>query len=73
MVSHRSFGENKSLQDSRTLLSILDDLENAEVKMVPTFPLISKSSSPFSNPLGIVPSAPTTIGIMVTFIFHSFF
>ena len=36
-------------------------------------PLISKSSSPFTNSLGIVPSAPTTIGITVTFMFHSFF
>ena len=41
--------------------------------MVSTFPLISKSSSPFSNILGIVPSAPTTIGITVTFRFHCFF
>ena len=38
--------------------------------MVSTYPLISKFSSPFINPLGIVP---ITIGITVTFMFHSFF
>ena len=41
--------------------------------MVSTHPLISKSSSPFSNPLVMVPRVPITIGINVTFIFHSFF
>ena len=35
-------------------------------------PLISKSSGSLTNPLGIVPSALTTISITVTFIFHSF-
>ena len=34
---------------------------------------ISKSSSSFTNPLGIVLSTPTTIGITVTFMFDSFF
>ena len=33
----------------------------------------SNSSSPFSNPLVTVPKAPITIGIIVTFMFHSFF
>ena len=33
----------------------------------------SKSSSPFSNPLVTVSKAPITIGIIVTFLFHSFF
>ena len=41
--------------------------------MVSTLPLISKFSSPCTNPLVIVPGAPITIGITVTFIFHSFF
>ena len=41
--------------------------------MVTTRPPTSKSSSPFSNPLGTVPNEPITIGIIVTFMFHSFF
>ena len=35
--------------------------------------LISKSSSPFNNPLVTVPKTPITIGIIVIFIFQSFF
>ena len=34
-------------------------------------PLIFNSFSALSKPLGTVPSAPTTIGITVTYIFHS--
>ena len=41
--------------------------------MVSTRPLTSKSSSPFNNPLETVPKAPITIGIIVTFMFNSFF
>ena len=41
--------------------------------MVSTRPPTSKSSSSFSNPLVTVPKAPITIGIIVTFMFHSFF
>ena len=41
--------------------------------MVSTRPLISKSSSPGTNLLVTVPSAQFTIGIIVTFMFHSFF
>ena len=37
------------------------------------FSLIFNSLSPFCKELGTVPSAPTTIGITVTLIFHSFF
>ena len=33
----------------------------------------SRSSRPFNNPLVTVPKAPITIGIIVTFMFHSFF
>ena len=36
-------------------------------------PLISNSSSLFSRPLRTVASTPTTIGITITFIFHSLF
>ena len=41
--------------------------------MVSTRPPTSKSSRPFSYPLGTVPKAQITIGIIVTFMFHSFF
>ena len=38
--------------------------------MVSNCPLISKSSSPFTNSLGIVLSSPITIFITITIIFH---
>ena len=41
--------------------------------MVSTRPVISKSFGPFSYPLAAVSKAPITIGIIVTFILHSFF
>ena len=41
--------------------------------MVSARPLISKSSSPCTNPLVTVPGAPITIAITVTFMFHSLF
>ena len=68
MVFHWSLSDNKSLQVTRTLLSILTELNNAGVWMVSTCLLISKSSSC----LVTVPSASITIGITVTFKFHSF-
>ena len=40
--------------------------------MVSTRPLISKSSSPCTNPLVTVPRASITIGITVTLMFHIF-
>ena len=60
-------------QVSSSLLSILTDLNNVVVWVVSTHPLISKSFSPFINPLVNVPRAPITIGIIVTFMFHDFF
>ena len=72
MVSQWSLSDCKSLQVSRTILSNLADLHNAVFWMVSICHLISKSSSPFTNHLRIIPSAPTIIGITVTFIFHSF-
>ena len=57
----------------RSLLSILAVLNNVVVWMVSTRPPISKSSSPFNNHLVTVPKVPITIGIIVTFMFHSFF
>ena len=73
MVSHWSLSVSESPQVSRTFLSILANLNNAVVRMVSTCPLISKSSSPFTNPLEIVLSAQTTIGTTFTFMFHCFF
>ena len=72
-VFHWSLSDSKSLQVSRTLLSILAVLNNVVVWMVSTRPPTSKSSSSFSNLLVTVPNAPITIGIIVTCIFHSFF
>ena len=73
MVFHWSLSDSKSPQVSRTFLSILAVLNNAVVWMVSTFPPASKSSSPFNNPLVAVPKTPITIGITVTFMFHSYF
>ena len=73
MISYWSLSDSKSPQVSKTLLSILADLNNALFGIVSTRPLISKSSSPFINPLVTVPCTPITIGITVIFMFHSFF
>ena len=73
MVFHWSLSENKSLQVSRTLLSIQAVLSHAVVWIVSTRLPTSKSSRPFNNPLVTVPRAPITIGKIVTFMFHSFF
>ena len=72
MFFHGSLSDSKSLQVSRTLLSILADLSNAVVWMVSTGPVIFKPSGSCTSPLVAVPRAPITIGI-VTFMFHSFF
>ena len=63
----------KSPQVSRTRLRIQAVLSNAVNWIVFTRPPTSKSSRPFNNPFVIVPKAPTTIGTIVTFMFHSFF
>ena len=73
MVFHRSLIVSKFLQVSRILLSILAVPNNVVVWIVSTRPLISKSSSPFNNPLVTVPIALIVIGIIVTFMFHIFF
>ena len=57
----------------RTLLGILAVPNNVVLWMVSTRPPTSKSSNPFCNPLVTVPTAPITIGIIVTSMFHSFF
>ena len=73
MVFPLSLRNRKFPQVSRTLLGILAVLNNVAVWIVSTRPLVSKSSSPFQNPLVTVPKAPITIGIIVIFMFHSFF
>ena len=73
MVFHWSLSDSKSPQVSRTLLSILAVFNSAVVWMVSTRPPTSKSSSLFNNPLVTVQKAPITIGIIVAFMFHSFF
>ena len=73
MVFHWSLRDSKSPQVSRTRLRILAVLSNAVVWIVSTRPPTSKCSRPFNNPLVIVPKAPITIDIIVSFIFHSFF
>ena len=50
-VFHWSLSDSKSFQVYRTLLHILSDLNYAVVRMVFTFSLIFKSSSPFTNRL----------------------
>ena len=73
VVFHWSVSECKSSQVFRTLLSILLIINNAVVWMVSTHLPTTKSSSPFSNPLVTVPKAPITIGIIITFMFHTYF
>ena len=73
MVFHWRLSDGKFPQISRTLLSILANLNNTAVWMVSTRSLISKSSSLCTNPLVTVLSASVTIGITVTFMFSSFF
>ena len=73
IVFHWRLSDSKSPQVSRTLLSILAVFNNAVVWMVSTRSPTSKSSRPFNNPLVTIPKAPITIGIIVTFMFQSFF
>ena len=73
MVFHWSLSSSESPQVSRTFLSILAVLNNVVVWMVSTRPLISKSSCPFNNSSMTVSEAPITSGIIVTFMFDSFF
>ena len=72
MVFPWSLSDSKSPQVSRILPSFLAVLNYAVVWMVFTRPPTSKSSCPFNNSLVTVMKAPVTIGISVTFMFHSF-
>ena len=73
MVFYWSLSDSESLQVSRTLLSILVDLNDTVVWIASSSSFISNSSSPFINPLVTVPRATITTGVNVTFKFHSFF
>ena len=73
MVFHWSLSDSKFPQVSETLLFILADLNSAVLWMVSSFLLTFKSFITFTNPVGIVPSTPKTIGITITFTFHIFF
>ena len=73
MVFHWSLSDTKSLQVSRTLLSILAVFNDAVVWMVFIRPPTSKSSWSFNNPFVTMPKGPITIGTIITFMFHSFF
>ena len=60
-------------QVSRTPLNILGYLNDSVVRTVCTCPFISKYSSLFTKTLVTVRRAPTTIVIIVTFMFNCFF
>ena len=60
--------ESEWHQVSKTLLSILADLNHAVIWIISTFPLIFKSS----NPSVTVSRTLITIGKNINFLFHSF-
>ena len=70
---HGRLSDSKSPLVSRTLLNIRADLNNAAVWIISARLPFSSLSTPLSNPLGTVPSAPTTIGITIMHMFHSLF
>ena len=76
IVSWVSFTEvcsdSKSSQVSRTLLNILNDLNDAVVCIVSTRVIIFKSSSSCIDPLLTVPRAPIKTAFTVTFMFDRF-
>ena len=72
MVFHWSLSDIKSPQISWTILNILAVFKNVLFWMVSTCPPTSKSSSPLYNALVTVSRAPIMIGMIVTFMLHSF-
>ena len=70
MVFHKNLSDSKCPEVSRTILSILADLNNAVVWMISARPPIFNSASPFTKPLWIVHT--NTIGIAVIFKLHCF-
>ena len=73
IIFPRSLSDSKSPQVSRTLLSILADLNNDVVWMVNTPLLISESSNHCTKHLVTVPGAPIMTDNTLTFLFHSVF
>ena len=73
MVFHRSLSEKKYLHLSRTLLSILADLNNTAVCMVSIFLRFPTFTASLSSLFGAVLSSPIAINITITFIVHSIF
>ena len=67
------WSESKSAQVYRTLRSIQADLTNFVIWIVFTRALITYYTILFTSPLVTVPNATITIGIAITFTFHSFF
>ena len=61
------------LSGHQTLLNILADLNIAVNRMVSILSLISNSASLLSKPLRAVLSAPNTISIILTQMFHNIF
>ena len=72
MVFHLNLRDGNSSQGSRTLLSILADINNAVVWMASTRPPIFQFFSLLYKPLGTAPRAPITIAVTVCMMFHSF-
>ena len=54
-------------------ICIMTMQHNVVVWIISSYPLISKFSSPFTNPRGIIPNAPITTAFTVSFMFHSLF
>ena len=73
VVFHWNLSDYTSPWVHRTLLSIPADFNGAVVCMFSIHPLISNSAGFLSTTLDTVPSAPTIIGLTVTFMLHRFF
>ena len=71
--SHWSLSDSISPQITRTVLSILADISNTVIWMISIRPLISKFFGPCTNPLVTVPRPPIIIGIIFTYMLHSYF
>ena len=70
---HWNLNDTKSPHVTRILFSMLADLINAIFGIVSACPQIYNPTIFFIQPLGILPSAPVTICITVTFMFHCYY